>query len=73
MKVTFQFYKDENGRLRCLCKELGIRKPVETADGSKKYRFAKVMGIPTEEWFGMDIAMRLQMAKDGDIIEAEVV
>lgn len=70
--LTFKFFRDKNGRLRCQCPELGITKPVEKADGSRKYNFAKVFGIPTAEWFGEETAWRLQLATQGDKIKAIV-
>lgn len=35
MTLTFRFFRDQNGRLRCTCEELGITKPVERADGKR--------------------------------------
>jgi len=70
--LEFRFFRDKNGRLRCHCPELGVTKPVETADRKKRYRFAKVFGINTVEWFGEETAWRLQLAKEGDVITAVV-
>lgn len=73
-KLSFQFYRDEGGRLRCLCPELGIRKPVEKADGSKRYKFLKVMGLPL--WLSQRIdkntLLRLQTAEEGETVEVEL-
>lgn len=72
--LSFQFYRDEGGRLRCLCPELGIRKPVEKADGSKRYKFLKVMGLPL--WMSrripQDTLLKLQNAEEGDVVEVEI-
>lgn len=68
-ELTFQFFRDESGRLRCRCLQLGLTRPVEKADGTKKrYKFGKVMGLPVTQWFGQDEVLRLQTAKEGDII-----
>jgi len=67
-KFCFEFFRDEGGRLRCRCRELGIVKPVEKADGSKRYKFAKVFSIPTELWFGTKTAWRLQLAQEGETV-----
>jgi|GEM_PF-5085633 len=75
MKLTFEFFRDENGRLRAACREFGTRFPVERRDG-KRYKFLKVAKIPTvykpEIGRDMQIVYRLQTAKAGDVVEVVI-
>lgn len=69
MTLTFRFFRDQNGRLRCSCEEFGITKPVERADG-KRYKFAKVFHC-WEKPFNLisdEDLLRLQTAQEGDVI-----
>ena len=70
-ELTFEFFRDKNGRLRCKCQELGITKPVESADHQKRYKWAKVFGM--FQWFSNEDHWKLQLAKAGDIIKVKVV
>lgn len=67
--LTFEFYRDEKGRLRARCVEFGIRKPVESVQG-KRYRFTKVFGMP--RWFAPADLVKLQTAVAGDRIQVQV-
>jgi len=71
MKITAEFFRDENGRLRCKVSPLGITKPVETSNGKKRYRWAKVFGL--YNLFRREDYLKLQQAKEGNIIEVEVL
>lgn len=70
MKLHFKFFKDVDGRLRATCLEFGVTKPVERADHSKRYKFAKVFGLYKFNIAEQDY-LRLQTAKDGDIVEVK--
>jgi hypothetical protein len=64
------FFRDEGGRLRCKIPELGLTKPVETADGSRRYRWAKVFGLyQSQTGWPYEVYLRLQTAEAGDTIE----
>jgi len=55
---TFWFFRDKKGRLRATWKELGMTKPVESADG-KRYKFEKVFDV--ENCFSNEEIWALQL------------
>jgi len=69
-KLTARFFRDKAGRLRCTIVELGITRPVERADGSKRYRWATVFGLyQSRTGWPVELYLKLQTAKEGDEIE----
>lgn len=67
--LTFEFFADDEGRLRAQCEEFGRRRSVESAKG-KRYQFQKVFGMPG--WFESDDLIRLQTAEAGERIQVPV-
>jgi len=69
-KITARFFRDRKGRLRCTIVEAGITRPVESADGSRRYKWAKVFGLyQSRTGWPLELYLKLQTGKEGDEIE----
>jgi len=71
-QLTFHFWRDQGGRLRVTLKELGVTRPVETADGSRRYKILKVLPINLYGRISEEDFWRLQLAQDGDTVQVVI-